>query len=405
MYLTREEERMLAGEMGEAVAVAMQAIVRVGEILGAERLVPIRHAHVSGVSYGTIGEAGLAFIRDLASKGARFAVPTSVNPIGFDSEDPWSIARIPGARLDEAFVKGQLEILRALREMGAETTLTCTPYYTPQVERLGLAPGDSVAWGESSAIAYANSVLGLRTNREGGPLALLAAIAGRTYYWGLHIPENRVPQTLYTLEQGIVLDDAIAGIVGKEIAESTSGVPAVEARFSGEMALREFLAALGTAGATAMAHIIGVSRDPFIPDRIVERHVIDGQRLDELREKYAPPRDPEIIFIGCPHARAEDLARLVSLLESRPRPPKPGKTIVFTMSRGEAARAGPLIARARSLGIRVIPDTCLIVSPFARSREKPAVATNSYKAYFYLSKRGVPVGLQPLEDLVEHVYS
>lgn len=406
MYLTREEEAMLRGDKGEAVAMAMEAIVRVGEILGAERLVPIKHAHVSGVSYGTIGEAGLAFIRSLAEKGARFTVPTTVNPIGFDSEDPENLAQIPGVSLDRNFIQGQLEILKALRSMGAETVLTCTPYYTPNVTGLGLRPGDSVAWGESSAIAYANSVLGLRTNREGGPLALLAAIAGRTYYWGLHIDENRKPRVLYKIE-GQQVDDALAGVLGKEIAESTSLLPRIEAKFTSEMALREFLAALGTAGKIAMAHIDGITPEPYDP-RIIEETVTLGPReLAVIREKYEPDFDPEIIFVGCPHSRAEDLSKLVTLLERGRAAGRAmrDKTIVVTMSRAEAAKARDILAKARSLGIRVVPDTCLIVSPFGRGQSKPSVATNSYKAYFYLSKRGVPVGIAPIERLVEYVFN
>jgi len=234
MHLTKEEEAILAGEHGEARRIALEAIVKVGEALGAERLVPIRHAHVSGVSYGTIGEAGLRFLEDLASRGARVTVPTTVNPIGFDLEDPERVARLPGVRLDPEFIRGQQAVLAALRAMGARATLTCTPYYTPDVAGLGLRAGDSVAWGESSAVAYANTVAGLRTNREGGPLALLAAIAGRTYYWGMHVPEERAP-TAWARYEGPGLDDARAGVLGALVASRLGGVPHVEARFRDEM--------------------------------------------------------------------------------------------------------------------------------------------------------------------------
>jgi len=332
-----------------------------------------------------------------------------VNPIGFDSEDPQGLAGIPGVRLSEDFIRGQLEILESLRRMGAETVLTCTPYYTPQVSHLGLKHGDSVAWGESSAIAYANSVLGLRTNREGGPLALLAAIAGRTYYWGLHKEENRVPRILFRVDQRVPVDDALAGILGAEVARRAGDrVPAVDARLPDELSLREFLAALGTAGAIGMAHILGVSRDPYFPDMIEDVVEYGRDEVNRLVEEYLPPAPPEIIFVGCPHAKAEDLARLLGLLRRyEKRGERKAKTIVFTTSRAEMARAASqgLLAEAERLGVTIIPDTCLIVSPFGRGSEKPTVATNSYKAYFYLAKRGVPVGLQPLEALVDLAYS
>ncbi len=396
MHLTREEERILAGEEGPAKARALEAIIRVGEALGAEGLVEIKHAHVSGVSYGTIGDAGLHFIEELAELGARVAVPTTLNPVGFDTSDPRLLARVPGVRLDESFISGQLRIIRALRRLGIRATLTCTPYYVPESEVEGLRVGDHVAWGESSAIAYANSVLGLRTNREGGPLALLAAIAGRTYLWGMHLDGERVPRTTIVFEG--VLDDALAGVAGLMVAEIVEDVPYVEARFSSEMALREFLAALGTAGRIARAVIPGITPDYRGPRPPVEaEYTLDDvrRRMDEL----SASGDPSIVFLGCPHARAEEVVALAEKILSLGGP-SPRVEVVATLSRHEALRArrlgGDKLARA---GVRLIADTCLIVSPFGRGQEKPVVATNSYKAFFYLTARGVPVRLAPLDEL------
>ncbi len=397
MHLTREEERILAGEEGEAKRVALEAIVRVGEALGAERLVEIKHAHVSGVSYGTIGEAGLRFIENLASMGARVSVPTTVNPVGFDTLEPGVLEEVPGVRLDESFVRGQLAIIRALKRMGASATLTCTPYYLPEVAGAGLRVGDSVAWGESSAIAYANSVLGLRTNREGGPLALLAAVAGRTYYWGMHLEDERVPAVTVAYEGG-PLDDARAGVLAAITAPLLEGVPYVKAAFRDEMSLREFLAGLGTAGSIARAVIEGVTPD-YRGDPPRESISIGGVDLDRAMEGYAPPGDVEVVFIGCPHARAEDVEHLARLI-LRSGGKRPGVEVVATLSRREASRLSrEAMALVREAGVRIVRDTCLIVSPFGRGKVKPAVATNSFKAYFYLSKRGVPVGIAPIEEL------
>jgi len=125
LYLTREEERVLAGEEGWAKAKALEVVVKVGEALGAERLQPIVHAHVSGVSYYNIGEPGRRLLEDLASSGARFSVPTTVNPIGFDLDAPSSLSI---AEIDYRLVEGQRAIVRALAFMGARLTFTCTPY-------------------------------------------------------------------------------------------------------------------------------------------------------------------------------------------------------------------------------------------------------------------------------------
>jgi len=121
--------------------------------------------------------------------------------------------------------------------------------------------------------------------------------------------------------------------------------------------------------------------------------------VEEALEEYSPPAPPEVVFVGCPHARAVDVARLARLVE-RLGGPRPGVRIVATLSRAEYSRLSPgdLEAASRA-GIELVRDTCLIVSPFGRGGEKPVVATNSYKAYFYLSARRVPVGLAPLEGL------
>ena len=395
MYLSREEERILAGEEGEARRLALSVIVKVGEALGAERLIPIKHAHVSGASYSTVGEAGRRFIEDLARMGARFSVPTTVNPVGVDTEDP---GRVP-VRYTREYLRGQKAILDSFRSMGAELILTCTPYYTHIPRRAGLGPGSHVAWGESSAVVYGNSFLGLRTNREGGPLALMAGIAGRTYYQGLHTPEGRRPIVEVRVEYG-PLDEAEAGVLGEALAEYTphGGVPLVRARIASEPGLRELAAAVGTAGDLGMIHLEGVT--PERPDTggIVERVSIDRGEMAERMERVAPAGRPDIVYIGCPHAGISDLELLERELR---RLGKPRSRVLVSTSRHvymEALRRG-LIAKLTSYGVEFVRDTCLIVSPFRDA--SVSVATNSYKAYFYLSRKGVRAGLAPIPRLVE----
>lgn len=170
----------------------------------------------------------------------------------------------------------------------------------------------------------------------------------------------------------------------------------MEARFSDEMAIREFLAALGTSGAIARAVIPGVTPDydGSDPGETIE---YDELTLDVEAEKYKPVENPDIIFIGCPHARASDVARLARLI-LREGGPRRDVRIVATLSRSEALKlqGDSSIVEA---GITLVSDTCLIVSPFGRGGDKPSVATNSFKAYFYLSARGVPVGIASLEEL------
>jgi len=399
MYLTPLEERILNGEEGPAKAMALEIIVKVGEALGADRLIGINHAHLSGISYGTIGEHGTSLLEELVSNGGKVSVPTTVNPVGFDTEEPGLLGRI-GAIIDKDFIIGQQRILRALKSLGANLTLTCTPYYIPRVA--SLKPGTHVAWGESNAILYANSILGLRTNREGGPLALMAAIAGKTYYWGMHISTNRIPTGSYIVNTGKPLDEVKAGVLGEYIAKTWGtriNPPLINARFEGELAIREFLAAIGAAGSLAMVHINGITPEK-IPEKIIgEKILVEDSDLEILLDKYRPTEPPEIIFIGCPHAKAEDLVKIAGKISSID---NIKSKIIITMSKFELNRAKKLYPQAignlKRKGVIIARDTCLIVAPFHANKLK--IATNSYKALFYLSKRGHKVSLATLEELI-----
>ncbi len=401
MYLTREEELILEGEEGEAKALALKTIVKVGEALGAESLVDIKHAHISGISYGTIGEHGAVLLEKLVEMGAKFSVPASVNPIGFDYDDPGLLEEV-GVRLDREFIKGQTRIIRALKAMGANLTLTCTPYHLPDTSHL--ARGDSVAWGESNAILYGNSVLGVKTNREGGPLALMAAISGKTYNWGLHIDENRIPRIAFLLEgQSRPLDEVEAGIFGKIIAEQYTGVspPYLGVSLRDELAVKELLAAIGAAGSLGMVYIPGITGPSMETFEKAER--VSFETLKEEVSIYKPASTPDVVFIGCPHSRAEDVLLVHKLLKHRGRPKA---KIVITLSRAEyeklQSRYPEVISGVRDK-VLLARDTCLIVSPFGSSG-KLRVATNSFKAYFYLKKRGLQVSLASIEELVSAAY-
>ncbi|MCE4599771.1 MAG: aconitase X catalytic domain-containing protein [Desulfurococcales archaeon] len=400
MYLTREEERMFDGYYGEAVSLAIRVIVKVGEALGAERLIRVKHVHVSGASYSTVGEAGRRFIVDLAGKGAKFRVYTTVNPVGMDTEDPNAI---PYAIITREYIRGQNDIINAFKAMGADLILTCTPYYTYIPDKLGLSVGDHVAWGESSAVVYGNSVMGVRTNREGGPLALMAGITGRTYYYGMHIDSFRIPTIRYVARRK-PLDEAEAGILGELIAtiHDDEKPPLIEAVFTSDPALRELSAALGAAGSIAMAYIPGVTPEKP-PQGRLESIELD-EELKRVVEERAPNETPDIVFVGCPHASMSDLEMLK--LEMKKYSGRPKSKILVSTSRHvylEALSKG-LVGELESMGVSFIRDSCLIVSPFARRGVKPVVATNSFKAYFYLRKRGVPVYIAGIPRLVRASY-
>ncbi|HUW68557.1 MAG TPA: aconitase X, partial [Candidatus Nanoarchaeia archaeon] len=175
MHLTREEEAILEGERGPTLQKAMEILTALGEIYGADGLVPIKSAQIAGVSYKTIGDAGFEWISDLEGT---VVVPSMLNPAGMD------LTRWQEMGIDEEFASKQIQIIEAYRRLGVRCECTCTPYH---IDNTLAKFGDHLAWSESSAVSYANSVIGARTNREGGPSALSAALIGKTPNYGYHL--------------------------------------------------------------------------------------------------------------------------------------------------------------------------------------------------------------------------
>ncbi len=397
MYLTREEERILDGEEGEAESLALRVLVKVGEALGAERLVPVVHAHASGISYSNIGEPGLRFIERLARMGGKVRVYATVNPIGMDSEY-W-----PSMGVDSGFAEKQLRVLRALRDMGFELALTCTPYYLRRPKL-----GEHLAWGESSAVAYANTVYGARTNREGGPLALMAALVGRTYLAGMHLDENRRPTLLVDASWAGVGSATEAGLLGGLLGELVGeGVPYIVGvpRWR-EVWVKELCAAAGALGSLAMCLIEGVSPEaPKFRAELsgLERVQVEPRDLESVKEKLSGGGEPDLLYLGCPHASLEELRELARLLEGRGRVRREFWVSVSRRVFLEALREG-LVEKLRSHGIKVWKDTCPVVAPL-RGAGFRTVGTNSVKTAFYMPRmHGIGALVMGLEEMVEYAF-
>ncbi|ABM81448.1 universally conserved protein [Hyperthermus butylicus DSM 5456] len=303
---------MLSGEYGEAVRKALTVIVRVGEALGAERLVEITHAHVSGISYFNIGDVGLEFIEELARMGGRVRVHATFNPTGIplSEEGLWEDnAILVGA----AEAEKQLRIIRALTRMGFKFTATCIPYKLRRPR-----PGEHLAWGESSAVAVANTLYGARTNREGGPVALAAALTGRIYYWGLHLDENRKPTMLIRVKN-IVLDELAAGLLGHLVGRSYQDqLPYIDAELEGTRAVISMCGAAAASGNTAMCIVRNYSpEDRGAPEK-VETVEVTARDLKAERElvETASLEEADVFFTGCPHHDWSIVHTVLTLLES-----------------------------------------------------------------------------------------
>ncbi|MDK6029075.1 aconitase X [Ignisphaera sp. 4213-co] len=298
MYLNAIEEKILSGEYGEVLRKAMEVVVKVGEVLGAERLIDITHAHISGVSYFNIGDDGLEFLKDLKQRGAKVRVYTTANP--------YSLAGLSLYK-DENINKKQIEIIKTLIELGIDPgSFTCTPY---EIRRPSI--GEHLAWAESSAVIYANSLLGAFTNRESGITALMSALIGKTYDAGMHRVENRVA----TEEIHIQFDiDSIlfASLLGLYIGRVTKGIPYIKARYRAEnnamlnLFLKNMLASIASTSNSSMAILDSITPpNTFKRDDHIEKISIDEKEL-----KYDVACQSDTLLLGCPHLSYEEIMTL-----------------------------------------------------------------------------------------------
>jgi len=365
MFLTSEEERILAGEEGETRRKMMEILVALGKVFGAERMVPVRSVQVSGASYKTIGEYGLSWLRSL---DARVAAPTTLNPVGMDR------TRWKEMGIDPGFAAKQEEVIEAYRRLGVRLECTCTPYYLHLIRY-----GDHLAWSESSAVAYANSVVGARTNREGGPSALAAAIVGKTPEYGLHLVTARVPQLAIRVSPGDhEMETAHYGALGYRVgAIAGNRIPI----FSGIRPTRDQLKALGAAmaasGAVALFHVEGITPEARI-------FTYDTRGLESVPVEWNDILDVfsdapvDAVALGCPHCSEQELARIAALLE--------GKAVRIPLyvfaARGVMEKHKTLVEAIEKSGAMVFADTCMVVSP--AMERFGTIMVNSGKAFSYV---------------------
>lgn len=371
MLLTKEEEKMLSGEMGEGVQKAMEIVVALGRIYDAEKLVEVGSVQVSGVSYKNLGDAGIEFLEDWAKKGGRVTVKTTLNPAGMDLEN-WK--RL-GFR--EEFALKQLKVIDAFKQMGIKPVCTCTPYLIGNVPKFG----EHIAWGESSAVAFANSVLGARTNREGGPSALAAAICGKTAAYGFHLDENRKADFVFDVKCA-VKDFSDFGALGNMIGKTVKNkVPFITGIFdSNPDNLKVLGASMAASGAVALFHVDKITPEAKVADMIrprAQRIIIES--LDEgYKALNSSVEDIDFVSIGCPHASVGELKRIAELVNGK----KTKAVLWITTAKQTSEAAKDYVSIIEQSGGKVVNDTCLVVAPIEDFGFKN-IATNSGKAAFY----------------------
>jgi predicted aconitase len=387
VFLSRQEEAMLSGREGFATQKCMQILVALGEIYGAERLVEVASVQVSGVSYKNLGDAGIEFLDDLAKDG-KAKVKTTLNPAGMNLTD-W---RSQG--IGDAFAEKQLKVIDAYRRLGVEVSCTCTPYLAGNEPRFG----QHIAWGESSAVVYANSVIGARTNREGGPSALAASLTGRTPLYGYHLDENRRPTSVIRVEAPLNSAEdfsAMGYYVGKAVKD---GVPFFAGvRSAGLEELKTLSAALASSGGVAMFHMEKATPESGLGAAGAEVMYFSYRDLQNTKAMLDDGGPVDFVSLGCPHCSLAEVRTIAGLLTGK-RVTKAFWVCCSREVKRQSDRAGFTEQVERS-GAKFATDTCMVVAPVEELGYK-AVATNSAKACHYLRNSGMKVRFMTLEECV-----
>ncbi len=386
MYLTSEEERIYEGEEGWAYQTAMRILVKLGDLFEAKRLIPITSAHISGVSYKTVGDAPIEFLEALFNAGAESKVESTVNPAGFD------LSYMKEFRLPQSFQEKQIRILKLYEGMRINPVLTCTPYYIKKPR-----PETHLAWAESSAVVYANSLLNAWTNREGGPSALAAALIGKTPDYGLHRPENRKANVVVKVEATPTNEaefGALGAFLGKVLKDKT---PIIEGLPSNEEALlKQMGAAMASTGMTTIFYTSFPRSQEY--ERL-ETLSVERRELDEMIDSLSTTdEEPQLVFIGCPHCSFNELKKIAQQIKNKK--VKDGIKFWICTSRHIRRKARKYVNLIEAAGGKVICDTCAVVT-WLREMGVETIMTNSAKTAYYapnLSK--VDVRFASLTDCI-----
>lgn len=419
---------MIGGEAGPAVQLAARLVVRMAGIMGADRLVPIAAAHVDGCLYH--GPVSTDFARKLVDGGGKVRVPTTLNVGSVDLLHPELY------RGDAETAKAGRELMRLYAALGCRATWTCAPYQLQQRPTFG----QHVAWAESNAIVFANSVLGARTERYGDFIDIAAGLIGRAPYAGLHRDEGRFARVVFRLRgitpalaESDVLFAALGHLLGRRAGGEVAAIDGLA--HASEDQLKALGAAAASSGACAMFHVVGVTpeaptleaacgltrragvgsadadsrsvesvskKDRGLAMRVVELTVDDlAAAARELSSAAGDHETLGAISVGTPHFSIAEFERLVNFLDGR----RVSDRVEFFVSTGrdvltQVTANGWLDGLTRA-GVRIVTDTCTYITPILTGRPG-AVMTNSAKwAWYAPNNLGLRVIFGSLRECVE----
>jgi predicted aconitase len=388
MDLTRSEERALAGEYGQALEIAYRVLVAIARLTNATRLIPVTWAHVSGVSYLTIGDYGLDFIQKISKmKGTKFKVFTTLNPCGMDVEN-WDRLEIPAE-----YAEKQFKIINAYQKLGVANSFTCIPFQSFEVPK----KGTHVAWAESSAAIFANSILGIKTNRESAVSALASALTGKTVYSDLHIDRNREPTFAVRIklhEKARLAGSLAYGILGYYSGKHGKGVIEFQGirkvRSMGES--KALCASIGTVGSSGM-FTVGNTKG-------IEAIDFTDKEYESTFDEISDSETGDAIVFGCPQMTVEELYELSKRLEGKH---FAKRCVVFCSSKVyELAKSRGYVGYIEKAGATFVRDACADFTPLISSLKVDSILTDSIKGAHYMKRvHGVMVALKDTETILK----
>ncbi len=402
LTLSPSDTAMLHGEQGAAAQMAMRILTTMAGVYGASELLDITAAHIDGCLYH--GYSGLEFAEKLVAGGAQVVVPTSLNVGAMDLIHPEHFQGT--AQVAEYATR----TMKAYEIMGCQPIYTCAPYQT------GYRPkfGEQIAWAESNAIVFANSVLGARTHRYGDFIDICAAITGRAPAVGLHLTENRRGQILFRLQdipERLLNEGVLYPVLGYLIGSQTANcIPVIDGLPSTvtEDQLKALGAAAASSGAVALFHAVGITPEaPTLDDAFQHQPpeqtiVVTLDTLCQMRDKLATVPDGiiNVIALGSPHFSMTEFADLLPLIEAYP----PDPSVEFIVCTNRIVQVNlqkrGWLERLQAVGVQIVVDTCVVVTPIVRARNGVLMTNSGKFAHYAPGNIGFQVVYGGLEECV-----
>jgi predicted aconitase len=402
LTLSQKDQEMLRGDHGPATQMAMSILARMAEVVDAKELLDISGAHIDSTVY--IGDAGLEFAERLASLGARVTVPTTLNVSGLDEYhwDEWAVPK--------TWAKQAHRQMLAYQSMGTIPTWTCAPYQTDNKPSFG----QQIAWGESNAIVFANSVIGARTERYPDLFDICCAITGRAPAIGLHLTENRAGQLLFHLvdiPEPLQRSDDFYPVLGTLVGKLTlDKVPVIDGLsvIPDEDQLKAFGAGAASSGGVAMFHMISVTpeaptlEEAFQGNKPIQSIEVSMRLLNVARHELTRTDSDELhlVVLGSPHFSLAEFRRLAPLVKGKRKHPNVKFLVTSSRAMTQLAQKAGFLGELKEFGAQITVDTCILTSPMLPPKIQNLM-TNSAKFAYYspgLLKKKIVFG--SLDDCV-----